>query len=83
MKIITYGFEIQNNKRTRYALITMLLDKPRGNSIDNTCRFYYSNDLDKLLKIKTKLIEEDIEKENQYLDANIFDYEEMKYVKGY
>ena len=83
MKIVTFGKEIQNNKRTRYALIMMKLDRKTGESVDDTTTFVYSNNVKELLETKTKLLEISMNNTLCRLDINIFDYQECHYVKGY
>ena len=78
MKIVTFGKEIQNNKRTRYALIIMKLDRKTRESLDNTITFVYSNNLKELVKTETHLHEVAIDKPH-YMDTKIFDYQEMRY----
>ena len=82
MKVVTFGKEIQNNKRTRYALIIMKLDRKTRESVDNTITFVYSNNLKELQQLETSLYEVAIDKPH-LMDINLFDYQEMKYVRGY
>ena len=81
MKIVVFGKEIENNKRTRYALIIMKCDRQTKESIDNTITYVYSNNVNDLLKTKTQLTEIAIHKPH-YMDMCIFDYQEMHYVRG-
>lgn len=82
MKIVTFGNEIENNKRTRFALIIMKLDRKTGESVDNTITYVYSNNLRKLQDTYTELLEASIDKPHM-MNMNIFDYHEMHYVRGY
>ena len=81
-KIVTFGKEIENNKRTRYALIIMKVDRKTGVSVDDTITFVYSNNLKELRKTKTKLCEISIDKPHK-MDMVIYDYRENHYVRGY
>ena len=82
MKIVTFGKEIQNNKRTRYALIIMKLDRKTRESVDNTITYVYSNNLKELQSLKTNLYEVSIDKPH-LMDICLYDYQEMHYVRGY
>ena len=82
MKIVTFGKEIQNNKRTRYALIIMKLDRKTRESVDNTITYVYSNNLKELQSLETKLHEISIDKPH-LMDICTYDYQEMHYVRGY
>lgn len=81
-KIVTFGKEIQHNKRTRYALIIMKLDRKTDESVDDTITYVYSNNLKELQKLETHLIEISIDKPHK-MDLHIYDYHEMHYVRGY
>lgn len=86
MKIYTIGHQIQNNERTRYAIIKMVLNSD-GTSYDNSMTFIYSNDIKKLIRLAYEQKREYAERNlnnNDYsthLDINIFDYKEMHYVR--
>ena len=80
MRYIKLGKEITNNKRTRYALIIMIKDKITGLSTDNTITFYYSNNLKKLKETRQLLILISQDK-TYYIDAELYDYENMEYIK--
>lgn len=81
-KIVTFGKQIQNNKRTRYALMIMKLDQKTGESLDNTITYVYSNNLKELRKTLSDLLMVSCEKPFK-LDMHIYDYQEMHYVRGY
>ena len=80
-KIVTIGNQYENNKRVRYALIVMKLDRIGGQSIDNTITFYNSNNLKKLQQTQQILQDISLHK-TYYIDTQIFDYENMKYIKA-
>ena len=82
MKIITYG-----KQESRYALICMLKDRKTNECVDNTIRYYNSDDLKSLSKIATKLYENLLDNsellDKCIFDMSVYDYKEHHYVRGY